>query len=46
VRLQVVETLAEKYEYEGRPRHKTRPDKYELKVHKTAFREDPHNFEA
>jgi hypothetical protein len=31
----VVEKLAEKYE--RRPRHKTRPDKYELKVHKTAL---------
>jgi len=30
-----VENLAEKYE--RRPRHKTRPDKYELKVHKTAL---------
>lgn len=31
----VAENLAEKYE--RRPRHKTRPDKYELKVHKTAL---------
>ena len=31
----VVENVAEKYE--KRSRHKTRPDKYELKVHKTAL---------
>jgi hypothetical protein len=31
----VVEKLAEKYE--RRPRHKTRPDKYELNVHMTAL---------